>query len=262
MKIAFVYDTVYPWVTGGAERRLYEIGTRLAKHGHDIHIFSLGYWMKSSEYKDKKVIQYDGMTLHSVGMPRELYNTEGKRSIKEALYFARCLYKQSELKHFDIVDCQGFPYFSCFSSHFQCKFGSSTLVITLHEVWNDYWYEYLGKKGVFGKFIEKRVFHLTDNVLCVSELTKANMLENYHPKNTVVIPNGVDTKKITYIDPSENFCNVLFAGRLIPEKHVDLLIDAIKQVTKVHPFVRCIIIGEGPMEDYLKKENTRFTDRK
>ena len=29
MKIAFIYDTAYPWVTGGAENRIFEIGKRL-----------------------------------------------------------------------------------------------------------------------------------------------------------------------------------------------------------------------------------------
>jgi len=46
----------------------------------------------------------------------------------------------AKLKDFDIVDCQGFPYFSCYSSKLKHR---KNLVITVHEVWNDYWYEYL-----------------------------------------------------------------------------------------------------------------------
>jgi len=34
MKIAYVYDAVYPWIKGGAEKRIYEISTRLAERGH------------------------------------------------------------------------------------------------------------------------------------------------------------------------------------------------------------------------------------
>ena len=33
MKIALVYDAVYPWVKGGAEKRAYELGRRLAEQG-------------------------------------------------------------------------------------------------------------------------------------------------------------------------------------------------------------------------------------
>ena len=152
MKIAFIYDTAFPWVTGGAERRIYEIGSRLSNIGHDVHIFSLGYWMNTKEFSSKKIIKYNGITYHSVGKPMDLYTKNNTRSIKEALYFARCILTNAKLKDFDIVDCQGFPYFSCYTSKIKHK---KNLVITLHEVWNEYWYEYLGKLGIFGKIVEK-----------------------------------------------------------------------------------------------------------
>ena len=246
MKIAFIYDTAFPWVTGGAERRIYEIGTRLAKRGHDIHVFSLGYWMEDNP--DQKVIEYNGITYHSVGKAMDLYTKDNTRSIKEALYFARCILTNANLKNFDIVDCQGFPYFSCYSSKIKSK---NNLVITLHEVWNDYWYEYLGKKGFIGKIIEKGIFHLTDNVICVSQLTYNNMIKNSEPKNSTIIANGVNINKITYLNPSDDYSDITFAGRLIPEKHADLLIKAISKVKEVHPYVKCKIIGDGPCKDSL-----------
>ncbi|MBQ6220856.1 MAG: glycosyltransferase family 4 protein [Methanosphaera sp.] len=245
MKIAFIYDTAFPWVTGGAERRIYEIGTRLAKRGHDIHIFSLGYWME--EYPNQKVLEYEGITFHSVGKAMDLYTENNTRSIKEALYFAKCLFS-ANFNDFDIIDCQGFPYFSCYSSKIKSK---GNFVITLHEVWNDYWYEYLGKKGFIGKMIEKGIFHLTENIICVSQLTYDNMIKNSKPKNSTIIPNGVNVNKITYLESSDEYYDVIFAGRLIPEKHVDLLIDAIGKVKDVHPHVKCKIIGDGPCKDEL-----------
>lgn len=30
MKIAYIYDAVYPWIKGEAEKRIYEVGRRLA----------------------------------------------------------------------------------------------------------------------------------------------------------------------------------------------------------------------------------------
>ena len=250
MKIAFVYDTAFPWVTGGAERRIYEIGTRLSNRGHDVHIFSLGYWMNTEKYSSQKTIEYHGITYHSVGKPMELYTKNNTRSIREALYFARCILTNAKLKDFDIVDCQGFPYFSCYTSKIKNR---KNLVITLHEVWNDYWFEYLGKLGYFGKIIEKGIFNLTPNVICVSQLTFENMLKNKCPDNATIIANGVNISEITYVDSSEQYNDVVFAGRLIPEKHVDLLINAISRVQKVHPHVKCKIIGNGPSETHLKQ---------
>lgn len=250
MKIAFIYDTAFPWVTGGAERRIYEIASRLSNRGHDVHIFSLGYWMNTGEFSSKKIIKHDGITYHSIGKPMKLYTKNNTRSIKEALYFARCILINAKLKDFDIVDCQGFPYFSCYTSKIKHR---KNLVITLHEVWNDYWYEYLGKLGIFGKIIEKGIFNLTKNFICVSQLTFENMLKNKCPDNSTIIANGVNIQEITFVNPSKEYKDIVFAGRLIPEKHVDLIINAISKVKKVHPLVKCKIIGNGPSEKYLKQ---------
>jgi len=252
MKIAFVYDSVFPWVTGGAERRIYEIAKRLSKRGHDVHMYCLAFWQKSDEFSDVATVEYDGIIYHGVGDAVDLYGDDNTRSIREALYFSRKLLSV-DFSSFDIVDCQGFPYFSCYSSKIKTMGKDTKLVITLHEVWNDYWYEYMGRKGFFGKLVERGIFRLTDNVICVSQLTKNNMLVNHNPSNCVIIPNGVDIAEVTYLDPSETFCDVLFAGRLTVEKHVDLLVKAVKKVVKVKPFIKCRIIGDGPMRTYLEQ---------
>jgi hypothetical protein len=44
MKIALVYDAVYPWIKGGAEKRIYELGKRLAEKGHNVHVFGIKWW--------------------------------------------------------------------------------------------------------------------------------------------------------------------------------------------------------------------------
>ena len=38
VKLAFVYDAIYPYVKGGAEKRNYELCRRLAKQGYEVHI--------------------------------------------------------------------------------------------------------------------------------------------------------------------------------------------------------------------------------
>jgi len=40
VKIAFIYDAVYPWVKGGVERRIYELSKRLAKR-HEEAAFEI-----------------------------------------------------------------------------------------------------------------------------------------------------------------------------------------------------------------------------
>ena len=109
MKIAYVYDAVFPWVKGGAEKRVLEISKRLVKRGHGVHIFSMKYW------NDGDVFVKDGVYLHGICEPRELY-VEGRRSIAEAIYFARKLLFPLMKEDFDVIDSQAFTYFPCFSA--------------------------------------------------------------------------------------------------------------------------------------------------
>lgn len=243
MKIAYVYDLIYPWVKGGAEKRIYEIGKRLAEKGHEVHWFGLKWW------DGVKDIPLDGMHLHGIGEWNNLY-VNGRRSIKEALYFG--LKTLIDLNSdFDVIDCQATLYFPCFSAKMRSFTSRSKLVITWHEVWGDYWFKYLGRKGIFGLSIEKLTTKLTNKNITVSNKTKED-LERMGVK-CEVIPNGVDLRKIEKIRPSDEESDIIFVGRLINEKKVDILINSVELVKKEIPDVKCIIIGDGPERDRLEK---------
>ena len=103
----------------------------------------MGWWWPEDGQKD---IIMDGIKLHGVCPPVELYNDD-RKSIKEASLL--CIEALPEIRgeNFDIIDCQGFPYFPASFRKFIHYLGNHVLVITLHEVWNTYWYEYLGFTG-------------------------------------------------------------------------------------------------------------------
>jgi L-malate glycosyltransferase len=248
MKIAFIYDAAYPWVTGGAEKRVYELAKRLAENGHEVHCYSFGWWWS----EEKNDIVKDGIHLHGVSKPQKLY-TDGKRSIKEAIYFSLKLINPLMKENFDVVDCQGFPFFSSFTARIHSLLGKSTLFITWIEVWDDYWYEYMGKKGVFGKLIERTAMNLNSNWIAISDKVKRDLIKINSKKEISVVPMGIDAIEIQKIKPSRMNTDVIFAGRLIKNKNVDLLIRSIALVKTKIPDVKCLIIGDGPEKDSLLK---------
>lgn len=73
-----------PGIKGGAEKRVYDLALRMAQRGHEVHCYSWGWWWAEEGKKD---IILDGIHLHGVGEPRELY-TDNRRSISEAILFA------------------------------------------------------------------------------------------------------------------------------------------------------------------------------
>lgn len=247
VKIAFIYDGAYPWNKGGVEKRLYEIGRRLAERGHEVHWYCVGWWLPQEEKRD---IEFDGIEYHGVCRPLQLY-VDGRRSIKAAIKFSLSLIWPFSRERFDIIDCQNFPYFSCFSAKFWSSLKSTPLVITWHEYWGDYWYEYLGRKGVFGKIIEDIVTRQTKYNVAVSEKI-AKKLEEKGIK-TRVIPNGIDIKRIESIKPSTIKSDAIFVGRLIKHKNVDILIKSIDILKEENPSIKCLIIGDGPESPKLKR---------
>ena len=248
MKIAFIYDAAYPWVKGGAEKRIYELASRLAARDHEVHLYSMGWWWAEQGKKDTEL---DGIKLHGVMNPVELYKDD-RRSIKEALYFAWMILFKLRAGKYDVIDCQGFPFFSCYSAKLNTVLGRSTLVITLHEVWNDYWYQYLGKAGFFGKLTEKLMVKLSSHIITVSSKTKKDLGRIKPSENAVIIPNGIDLEEIDVIKPSENNTDIIFVGRLIKEKNTDLLLKSLVEVKKIYPIIKCTIIGEGPEKEQLE----------
>jgi len=257
MKIAFVYDAVYPWVKGGAEIRIHELGKRLSSEGHDVHLFGIKWW------EGEDVIRHEGMTLHGVCKARKLY-VNGRRSISEALVFAVKLFPALMKEKFDLIDVSVFPYFSCFTVKAISVLKKTPAVFTWHEVWGDYWYEYLGKtKGFFGLLIEKAVARISKNNIAVSDWTKER-LEALKGKDSeiAVLPNGVDLKLISGIKPAGwssserpggKIYDVIFAGRLIKEKNVDVLIKAVSLLKKDSPEIYCCVVGDGPERKTLEK---------
>jgi glycosyltransferase involved in cell wall biosynthesis len=239
MKIAFVYDVIYPYVKGGVEKRIHELALRLASRGHDVHIIGMKYW----EGPDS--LRVDGITLHGICPARPLY-AQGRRTIREAVYFSTRLLPFLMQEEFDIIDCQQFPYLPCFPAWIASLVRKKPLVITWHEVWGDYWYDYLGRKGVFGKAAERLVARLTPFRIAVSGIT-AKKLEALGTGGDVrIIANGIDLCRIGSIPPSAESSDIIFVGRLIREKHGDVLVRAFALALKKSPDLTLLILGDGP----------------
>jgi glycosyltransferase involved in cell wall biosynthesis len=101
-----------------------------------------------------------------------------------------------------------------------------------------------------GKTTERLVARLTSENVAVSKTTAKNLnnLGLCHEIN--IIPNGIDFTRIRSISPSSESWDIIFVGRLIKEKHADMLIHALELLLYEFPDIRVLIIGEGP--EYLK----------
>ncbi len=245
-KIAFVYDAIYPYIKGGAERRYYEIAKRLASKGYEVHLYGMKLW------EGPNVVKKEGVYLHGICKAKPVYTRGGRRSIRQAIYFGiHCLKLVKE--DFDVLDCCGFPFFSLFTCKLVSLIKRKKLHSTWLEVWGrDYWQEYLGKLGTIAYVVQWLSARMPDEITSISELTTTRLIRELKITRTIhTIPVGIDLDEIRKAEESEIKSDVVYVGRLMDFKNIDMLIRAISLVKVIEPNVRCCIVGDGPEKEGL-----------
>jgi len=261
MRIAYVHDAVYPFVKGGAERRMYELSRRLVRRGHEVHIFGMRWW------GDEPTREMGGVRLHGVCRAVPLYSW-GRRSIRAAAAFARSVLPFLLRERLDVIDCYQAPYLHAFPARAASLLKGTPLAVTWHEVWRGYWEEYLGSLGVVGRVMERMILlGLAGRIIAVSEQTRDDLISlGVSAERISVVPNGIDFDRISKVAPSPEELDVVYLGRLIRPKNVDVLLRAAAALKREFPDLRVGIIGDGPERENLEKmarelkltENVKF----
>jgi glycosyltransferase involved in cell wall biosynthesis len=247
MKIAYIYDVVHPYVAGGVQKRIWELSRRLAHKGHQVTIFGMKHWEGDDIVFNKDV------RLWGVCPPQPLF-VNGHRSVRESLYFACRVLPPLLKERFDIIDCQNFPYFPCFSAAFHSITRRSRLIITWHEIWDNYWFDYLGRSGIFGKLVER----------ATTRLARVNAVGTLHNKDRLIaigarqdrislVPiGGISLSDVENIPPAVDRTEIIFVGRLIKAKGVDTLLHSIASLKANSIAASLTIIGDGSERSSLE----------
>ncbi len=247
LKIAIVSDAIYPYNKGGKEKRIYEISTRLAKNGHDVHIYCMQWWRG----EEKRRLE-NGVHLHAISKFYPLYSKQ-RRSIRQALLFAFACLKLIK-EDFDIIEVDHMPHLVLFSTKLVALLKRKKLYATWNEVWGRvYWNNYLGRAGDIAYIIEFLSARMPDVITAVSEHTKQKLKHGLKVKKEInVVPNGIDFRSIRQIRPAREKSDIIFAGRLLSHKNVDVLVKSIKLLKKDFPQIKAFIIGDGPEKKRLE----------
>jgi glycosyltransferase involved in cell wall biosynthesis len=247
VKIAFVSDAIYPYNKGGKEKRLYELSTRLAKLGHDVHIYTMHWWDTPEKTRTE-----DGVQLHAICKLYDMYNGE-RRSIKEGLLFGFACLKLIRVKA-DVFDIDHMPFFPIYSAWLVVRLRGRKLFGTWHEVLTRQdWIDYMGKAGIIAWMVEYVSIRLPNHITAVSTRTYG-LLETMHARKKIsLVTPGIDTTLIKRIKPANIICDVLYIGRFVKDKNVDKLIRAVSLIAKENPQIRCVVIGHGVEKTRLEK---------
>lgn len=248
MKIAIVYDVMYPYGLGGGEKRNWEVARRLARRGHEVWLVTVQMWDGATEFEREGV--------HCVGVCRWKpgLSVGGKRSFWQPLYFARHLFSYLRRSEFDLVDCGNFPYLSCLAARAAIQFRRTRLVITWYEArgWRR-WTEHRGRAiGVLAGLFELWIARLTAFNVAISSLTAEHARKFLGVKRMTIVPCGVDVAAISSCACCSKENQVLYVGRLTRYKRVDMLIDSFARITGQFPEHKLKIVGRGYERENLE----------
>lgn len=245
LRILLFYDCLYPWSVGGVEHRNHELARALAARGHKVTLAGF------ADAADTASEPFPGVDVLPVAPPGRLYTSMGKRSTGEAVRLARAALRL-DVKRFDVIEAANIPYAHLPPLALRCRLAGRPLVVTWHEYWGRYWSQYLGAKWPVYATVERVTAHLGTSATAVSRLT-ADRVRKVRGGEVRVVPNGVPIEAIrrSAEEGAGEGPPLIYAGRLLREKRIDLLLEAVARLSRQGPLLA--IYGDGPDRSRLEE---------
>jgi glycosyltransferase involved in cell wall biosynthesis len=249
MRICLVYDCLFPYTVGGAERWYRNLAERLAAEGHEVTYVTLRQWDRGDSADVK------GVRVVAVGPRLALYTASGRRRIWPTLVFGLGVLAHLLVRgcRYDVIHTASFPYFSLLAAAAVRPLRGFRLIVDWHEVWTrQYWIEYLGGVGGrLGALVQQACVGVPHRAFCFSRLHARRLQESGYAGEPTVLEGEYDGS-LEPREPEKPDRMVMFAGRHIPEKRVPALVPAMAAVRREHPDVRCVIFGDGPERERVE----------
>lgn len=249
IRVVMLSHGYYPRI-GGAERQLAAVAPLLQARGVEIHILTRRL------PGTKQLERLDGVPIYRLPVP-------GPKPLASLTFTLAAL---ALIKRLDPDLIHAHELISPASTAvFAKKLFGKPIVATPHR--SGAIGDVLRLKSRFFGKARLRVLCREVNAFCVISNVIDNELaaEGVPVQKRISIPNGVDTERFAPLAPSQKKALrsrldlpadtpiVIFVGRLVPEKRVDLLTGIWSSVRETLPRARLLIVGSGPEEVELKQ---------
>ena len=243
MSVCIVYDCLFPYTIGGAERWYRNLAERLAAAGNDVTFLTLRQWERGTRP------DVEGVHVVAVGPRMALYTDGGRRRLLPPVVFGLGVlgHLLRHGKRYDVVHTASFPYFSLLAAAAARGRRRFRVVVDWHEVWTlDYWREYLGPfAGRIGWWVQQACLRVPQRAFCFSKLHERRLLD-LGVNGELTRLEGQYAGPVAVVLPEPARPAVVFVGRLIPEKRPTALVPALALAQEQIPGLRAEIYGDGP----------------
>ncbi len=255
MRIIMLSWEYPPRTVGGLGRHVYSLSRALARLGLEVHVFTC-----PAQNKQLYEMDEDGVHVHRVS-PEELGAGDflewlsrlnaGMVSRAEESGLARGCFNLVHAHDWLVRD----------AARDICERYGLPLVVTIHAT------EYGRNRGIFTDLqrfihgVEGDLVARASRVICCSSYMarEVGRLFGEGQGGINIIANGVDPGSLA--DPGTEAGTksypegpvIAFLGRLVPEKGVQVIIEALPLIRRSHPGAVLVVAGRGPFEEDLKK---------
>ncbi|MBD3206229.1 glycosyltransferase [Candidatus Bathyarchaeota archaeon] len=252
MRVLFGCDYFHP-IVGGGEEWNKQVAFRLNKKGHDVTVLTY----KVPGYRVDSIL--NGVKIRRMG-PCIITGTRPylRRALVQGLGVFHYVLKNHD--EIDVIQTQAFPLIpSYFALRILRYFGWK---IPLTVVWHDVYgfqnnFRFKGFLKGFIRYITElsllRLSRYASLVITVSESTKRKLIHSGIPSEKIrVVYGGVDLNDFEGIESDDPKNNLLYVGRIVPEKRVEDLLEAFKLLLAEESELNLVIVGSGNWMDNLK----------
>ena len=235
---------------GGIEVVVKELSSRMVKLGHQVTCYNRsGHHVSGKKFDSAKQRECKGVKIKTV----PTINRKGFAAVSSSFFAAlACAWGKYDVVH---VHAEG-PAAMCWLP----KLFGKRVVVTIHGLDHrrgEKWGRFARKYIMFG---ERNAVRYADEIIVLSRGVQQYFADAYGRK-TVFIPNGVErpirqaAKLIQEQFGLDKDGYILFLGRIVPEKGIQYLIKAFKQVDTDK---KLVIAGGSSDSDAFMQEITRL----
>jgi glycosyltransferase involved in cell wall biosynthesis len=155
---------------------------------------------------------------------------------------------------YDIIHCH--DWMTVKSAAIIAKVTGTPLIATIHAS------DYGRNNGIHNWLshcindLEEDLVKAAGHIICCSIFMKKQIVQLFDTdeKDITVIPNGVDASKYLWSRNRQHpGTDILYVGRLVPEKGVHVLLQALATLIRDYPCLRLVICGAGFYEETLRQ---------
>lgn len=240
MRILQVCPIFHPKMISGVGVHVLNLSKELVNMGHEVKVLSSNLLKEGSEKTVPGYEEVEGIETRRFSV----FKLPGVASgyIPYPKLLGTILRSDA-----DVIHAHSFAYFPTYVSALSRTLKRKVFVLTSHQPPTESAFRNRFLMRMYNRGIGRLSLKAADGIIAATKREAAYLIQaaGAEPRKITVVPEGVNLNLYhAKADQSKKSEDILFVGRLAPEKGLPFLIEAIPEVVRQHPSAAFLFVGE------------------